>query len=131
MPAFRDFLNHFPIERRNVIGLAAGDQTVVNDDLPIDPAAAGIADIRFNDRPRGERSVTHRVSLDQQPWAVADRRDRLARVDKGANKFYRFRRCAQSVRTIQPTRQKQRVEILRVCFVEGKVNVRARVCSSR
>ena len=46
MPTFRDFLDHFSIERRNVIGFPAGDQTVVHDDLLIDPAAAGIADIR-------------------------------------------------------------------------------------
>ena len=42
-----EFFNHFVGESRDVVGFAAGDETVVGDDLLISPLAASVADIGF------------------------------------------------------------------------------------
>ena len=40
-------LEHLPVERRDVVGLSAGDQTFVGYDFTIYPVAAGIPNIRL------------------------------------------------------------------------------------
>ena len=42
------------VERRKIIGLPAGDQVAVDDDLLIDPLATGIADVGLHAGPGGE-----------------------------------------------------------------------------
>src|SRR5438132_1041865 len=40
-----DQLDQLLVERRDVVGLAAGDQVAVDDDLLVDPGAAGVAEV--------------------------------------------------------------------------------------
>ena len=45
MISLLEFLDHFSIERRKIVGLAAGDQPSVSDDLPIYPRRARVTQI--------------------------------------------------------------------------------------
>src|SRR5262245_11116452 len=54
VPAFREFLDHFAIECRDVGGLAAGDYSIIHDDFLIYPLAPRISNIRSQRRPRGQ-----------------------------------------------------------------------------
>jgi hypothetical protein len=42
VPAFREFLDHLPVEGRDVVGLARSHESLVDDDLLIDPGGACI-----------------------------------------------------------------------------------------
>jgi len=41
----REQLDHFPVKGRDVIGLAAGDEIPINDDLFVDPSRPSVAEI--------------------------------------------------------------------------------------
>ena len=61
------------VERREIIGLPAGDRIAVDDDLVIDPLATGIADVGLHAGPGGEplaayASASTRV---QAAWQIA------------------------------------------------------------
>ena len=45
--AFAEFLDHFFIERGNVLWFAAGDEAVIDHHFAIDPIGAGVAEIGF------------------------------------------------------------------------------------
>jgi hypothetical protein len=44
--AFGELLHDLGAERRQVVGIAAGHQALVGDDLLIDDVTAGVADVR-------------------------------------------------------------------------------------
>ena len=60
-----------------VVRLARRDEPVVDDDLLVDPVAAGVADVGLERRPRRELPAAHDVGLDEHPRAVADHRHGL------------------------------------------------------
>jgi len=47
----REQLDHLLVEGRDVVRLAARDEVVVDDDLLVDPLAAGVADVGLERRP--------------------------------------------------------------------------------
>jgi hypothetical protein len=49
--ALVDLLDHLGDERREVVGLATGDQAVVDVDLLVDPLGAGVAQVGLEARP--------------------------------------------------------------------------------
>ena len=79
--ASEDF-NHLAIECRYVAGFTAGDETVVFDDLLIDPVGTCVAEIGLQRRPGRERTAFHCFCIDEQPGTVTDRGDGLAFVDE-------------------------------------------------
>jgi len=46
-----ELLDHLLVERRDVVRLATRDDAVVDDDLLVDPLAAGVADVGLQRRP--------------------------------------------------------------------------------
>src|SRR5580765_7627111 len=48
---FRKESDHFPIERWDVVGLAAGDPAAIADHFLVDPRGAGVLQISFQRRP--------------------------------------------------------------------------------
>ena len=83
------------VEGGQVVGLAAGDQVAVDDDLLVLPVGAGVAQVGLQARPRGERAATDDVGLDQRPRRVADGGDGLVGVEEGLDEGDRVRRrCA-------------------------------------
>ena len=61
---FGEFLQHLAVERRDVGGFAAGDQSFIDMDLFVYPIASGILNIGFQRRPRGHRTAVKDVSFD-------------------------------------------------------------------
>src|SRR5690349_18831785 len=62
---------------RDVVGVAAGDEVAVDDDLLVDPLAAAVADVGLQARPAGEALALDPVGLDEGPGCVADGGDGL------------------------------------------------------
>src|SRR3954470_14149666 len=75
--ALGELLDDLGAEGRQVIGVARGDETVVDDDLLVDPVAARVADVRLERRPRGDRAALEHTGFDERPGPVADDADRI------------------------------------------------------
>src|SRR5207253_8649378 len=84
--AFGELLDQLLVERGYVVRLAARDEAVVDVDLLVDPVPAGVADVGLQGRERRQRPAAHDAGLDQRPWRMADRADRLPLLEKVANK---------------------------------------------
>jgi hypothetical protein len=78
--------NRLAAERGTVVGIAAGDEWAFDDHLAIDPLRAGVLEVGFQRRLGSNRPAAHGIGFDQRPRAVADRGDRLACADNGADK---------------------------------------------
>src|SRR4030095_10134838 len=78
MAALREFLDHFPIEGQQIVGLAARNDPAMDDDFLVDPLGARILEVFLERRPRSDPEPAHRVGFDQRPRTMADHRDRLA-----------------------------------------------------
>ena len=95
-------------------GLARGDQALVDDDLLVDPVAAGVADVGPQRRPRRDRAAAQHVGLDQRPRGVADRGDRLALLEEAADEGDGVLVHAQEVGVGDAARQHEAVVVGRV-----------------
>jgi hypothetical protein len=84
--AFGEFFDDLGVKCRNVVGLAARDQSVIGDDFSIDPFRARVFQIFSERRPRRDGSAAHDAGFDQRPRRVTDRADRFAGVEKRFNK---------------------------------------------
>src|SRR5918994_2884935 len=80
-----DLLRHLGAEGGEVVRLAARDEAVVHHDLLVDPVASRVADVGLDARPGSDLAVAQDVRLDQGPGAMADRGDRLLRLEEGAH----------------------------------------------
>ena len=69
---------HRLAESRNVIRLAAGDDVAVDHHLGIAPCRTRVRQILLQGRPGGQLAAIGQAAVDQQPRAMADRRDGLA-----------------------------------------------------
>src|SRR5260370_15651701 len=69
-------------ERVEVVGLAARDEALLDNDLLVDPCAAGVADVGAQARPRRHRPAPDHVSLDEHPWSMADRGHGFAGIEE-------------------------------------------------
>src|SRR6185312_8187867 len=76
--AFGELLDDLSAERRQVVGLAAGDEAAVGDDLLVDPVGARVAQVGLEAGPRRQPDAVHDAGLGQHPRRVADRPDGLA-----------------------------------------------------
>src|SRR2546423_2664105 len=106
-----ELLDHLLVERRDVVRLAAGHEPVVDDDLLVDPAAAGVPDVGLQARPRRHLAVADAVRLDQHPRAVADHRDGLPLVEEVAREPDHARVHPHLVRVADASRDQQRVVV--------------------
>src|SRR4051794_29251276 len=119
--ALTELLDDLLGERRDVVGVAARHETLVDVDLLVDPVAARVADVGLDRRERREGAALHDVGLDEGPRAVADRADRLGLLDEGVNEAHRVLVRAQEVRVRDATGKQQRVEVRRVRVLHGLV----------
>ena len=73
MFAFRELLDHLPVERRDVVGLPAADEPVIGDDFLIHPVAPAFMRSAFSDG----HDVTVRPFITpasingHRPWQIA------------------------------------------------------------
>src|SRR5213082_2796256 len=79
---FGELLDGRLAERVEVGGFAACDEALLDDDLLVDPRAAGVADIGAQAWPRRHRPAPDHVRLDQYPGSMADRGDGFAGVEE-------------------------------------------------
>jgi len=73
VPALLEFLDHFPVEGGDVAGLAARHETVVHDDLPVNPVGPGVLQVGPDDGQEvTRRPLTVPASIRVQgPWQIA------------------------------------------------------------
>jgi DNA end-binding protein Ku len=93
-----ELLHELGAERGQVVGLAAGDQPAVDDDLLVDPLATRVADVGLDAGPRGDLAAADQVALDQRPRAMADHRHRLALLEEPGDEAHHVVLGAQPVR---------------------------------
>src|SRR5205085_10379153 len=79
---FAELLDHFSIECRDVVRFAAGDQPIIDDDLFVNPLAAGVLDVGLDRRPRSKRSPANYASIDQNPGPVTNHGHWFARFEE-------------------------------------------------
>src|SRR5437588_7146527 len=82
---FPDSLNDGLQERRQIIGLAAGDQVTVADDLGVHVLAARVDDVVFDGEEAGRLSTFERLRGAKHPGAMTDRGDDLTLFCHGAD----------------------------------------------
>jgi len=70
-------VDHFPIESRDVVGLAARHKALIDDDLLIHPLRSCISKVGPQGRPRRQAPPASGSRFDNRPGPVADRGDRL------------------------------------------------------
>src|SRR5690606_6243585 len=80
--ALRDLLDQLAVESRQVVGSAAGDEPLVDDDFLVDPVATRVADIGLEAGVRGQLAPFEDAGFDEYPWSMADRGDRLAFLEE-------------------------------------------------
>src|SRR4051812_31135804 len=85
MNAFAELLDELLAERGQIVRVTRRDEPLADDALLVDPVAAGIADVGRQRRKRRKLAPTHEVGFDEQPRRVADRSDRLARLEERAH----------------------------------------------
>lgn len=102
-------------EGREVVGVAAGDEVAVLDDLLVDPLGAGVAQVGLEARPARDGAAAHDVGLDESPGCVADRGNRLPAGDEVPDERDGVCVGAQGVRVGHSTGQHQRVEVVDGC----------------
>src|ERR1700722_17948157 len=85
-PARGKLLHDPGAERRQVVRPAAGGDVLVGDYLLVDHIAAGVADVGPDARGGGQGAAPDDAALDESPRALADHPDRLAAVNKVADK---------------------------------------------
>jgi hypothetical protein len=69
--ALAELLDDLRGDRRDVVGVAARDESGVDVHLLVDPRAAGVADVGLERRPLRERAAAHDVGLDERSRPVS------------------------------------------------------------
>src|SRR5262249_18075765 len=69
VPALSELLDDLARERRQIVGLAARHEALVDDDLLVHPVAARVADVGLQARPRREAAAADDAGLDEHPGA--------------------------------------------------------------
>src|SRR4051794_21388250 len=114
---------HLAIESGDVVRLPARDEVAVDDDLLVDPVAAGVADVRLEGRPRGDALAAHDPRLDEHPRAVADDRHRLPGLLEPAHEGDGVLVAAQLVRVADAARNQERVVVVGRDLVDRAVDL--------
>jgi hypothetical protein len=87
MHSLGELLDELGVESVKVIGFATGDEALVDVDFLVDPLGAGVAQVGLQAWPGGQRAAVNDPRVDQGPRRVADRADRLARLEEGADEL--------------------------------------------
>src|SRR3954454_22125125 len=120
--ALAELLDRLRAEGGDVVGLAARDEAVVNVDLLVDPRAAGVADIGLQRGERGDRAPLDDAGLDEDPWRVADRGDRLVRLREVGGELDRALVGTQEVAVRNAAGDQQAVVVVGADIVERLVD---------
>src|SRR5215210_5264380 len=120
--ALADLLDDLGAERRQVVGVAAGDEALVGDDLLVHPVAARVADVRLERRVGGQRAALDHVGLDQRPGPVADHAHRLGLLEETVHEPDHVGVGAQVVRPHGAARHDQGVVVVRGDVGHGLVD---------
>src|ERR687890_1252198 len=86
--ALGELLDDLGAERRHVVGVAARDESLVDDDFLVYPMAPSVADVRPEGWVWGQGASLHHVGFDERPWSVADHTDRLGLVEEGMHEAH-------------------------------------------
>ena len=78
MWAFSEFFDHFSVESWNVGGFATRNQSVIDDDLLINPARPRVAHVYLNCWPGSHFPSANKIRVDQDLGAMTDDRHRFA-----------------------------------------------------
>src|SRR5689334_2090060 len=112
------FLDHPAVEGRNVVGVSARDQPVIDHDCLVHPLCPGVLEIGLERRPGGHLAALDRSRFNEGPGAVTDCSDGLTGIDKGFDKAHGFWIHAQLVRVHHAARQHQGIKLLWISLVE-------------
>src|SRR5205085_9572782 len=99
-------------ERRKVRRLATGDESVIDNDLLIDPFRPGIFQVDLDALVRRDATSFDDASVNECPRTVANGGDRFSMAEKITNEFYRVRLCAQLVWIHHAAGQNERVVLV-------------------
>jgi hypothetical protein len=123
----REAVDDLAAERLEVVRLAAADEDVravlADHDLLVLPVGTGVAQVGLHAGPGGHRASADDVGLDEGPRRVADRRDRLARVEERLREGDGLRLRTQVVGVRDPARQDQAVVVVGRRRVDRLVDV--------
>src|SRR5205809_393645 len=122
VPTLAELLDDLLVERRQVVRLAARDETLVDHDLLVDPLAPGVADVGLEARPRRDLAAAYHARFDQHPRAVADDANRLALLEEVAHEGDGVLVRAHRVRVPDPTRDHERVVVGDARFLDDTVD---------
>ncbi len=120
--AFLDLLDDLGAESVEIARMARGDKATIDHHFAIFKPCTGIDQICFDRLVPGDLSALHQIRLDQQPWRVANGRDRFAGVEKGFHEIDRLVFDPQYVGIHLSARQNQRVKIIFSGIVYGHVD---------
>ena len=125
MASFGELLDQLLVESRDVIGLATRDQTLVDVHFLVDPVPARVADVGLYGGKRCQRPPTHDTGLDERPWPVTDRADRLALLEELAHEVHGVLVGAQRVGITNPAGQHEPVVVGSVRLLNSLVDPEA------
>ena len=115
-------LDHFSVEGRDVIRLAARYQTPIDDDLLIHPIRTSVPEVGLERRPGCDSPPTRSPHFDYCPRAMADCCHRLVAVEKRLRERHRFRQHSKRIRIDHATRQQQGIEVISPGVPQGDVD---------
>lgn len=122
MLPFGKLLDDLLAERRQIVRLATGDESIIRMNFNVDPYAASVADIRLQARPGGERFAPDHIGFDEHPRTMTDCAYRFPGVEEGVNESDGILVRAQMVRVGDTTRKNQRGEIGDGGLVNGLID---------
>src|SRR5579885_1973621 len=102
--ALAELFDHLLVKGGNVIGLAARHEPVLHVHLFVYPRASGVANVRLQARPGGQRAPAHHAGLHQHPRCMAYCSYRLTLLDELAHEAHGVFVQAHCVRIGYPTR---------------------------
>jgi hypothetical protein len=115
------FLDHLPVEGRKVVRLPARHQALIHNNFLIHPLRPGVLQIGLKGRIGGHPPALDDTGIDQGPRSVADYRHRLPRVEERFDERESREIPPELVRVHDATRQQQRIILLGVRPIEGRI----------
>jgi hypothetical protein len=107
-------LDHFPVERKQILRTTARHPVVVTHDLGVLPEPTGVADVVRDAWPGREAPPPNAPGGDQHLRSVTDHRDGAAEAVHLLDELARRLALAQQVRAHEPAREQQRGVVCRI-----------------
>src|SRR5436190_16849110 len=105
MDSLADLFNQLGIEGWEVIGLATGDESVVDDDFFINPGGPSVLEVRLDRLIRSHSPTGGHPSIDQSPGTMTDGGNRFTSVEECFHELKRPFIAAKFVRVHNAARQ--------------------------